>query len=148
MFCPNLRIWVRFVPLCLSLCSVACQFYHLQNGRFASQNGYFASNLPCFGAASSHLLPEYLCRINITSPLGELLFLPLACNLRHFTLHFVAFYLAFCCILPCVLRHFALRFAAFCLAFWCKTQLFLHRLCIYAVLKWLAHCCVQYPFLS
>ena len=50
-------------------------------------------------------------------------------------------------ILEGVLRHFALRFAAFCPAFWCKTQLFLHRLCIYSVFKWLAHCCVQCPFL-
>ena len=154
--------FVRFVSLCFSLCSVACQFYHLQNGHFASQNGHFASNLPCFGAAVLHLLPVFLCRINITSPLGELLFFifgvqfaafrpafcsVLPCVLLHFTLRFAAFYLAFCCILHCVLRHFALRFAAFCLTFYCKSAIVLHRLCIYAVFNWSAHCCVQYPFL-
>ena len=101
---------VRFVSLCISLCSVARQFYQLQNGHFASQNGHFASNLPCFGAAVLHLLPVYLCRINITSPLGELLFFI-------FGLQFAAFRPAFCSVLPCVLLHFTLRFAAFCTAF-------------------------------
>ena len=110
IFCPNLRLWVRFAPLCISLCSVARQFYHLQNGRFASQNGHFASNLPCFGAAVLHLLPVYLCRINITSPLWELL-------LFTFGLQFAAFRSAFCSVLPCVLLHFTLRFAAFRTAF-------------------------------
>ena len=162
LFCPNLRIWVRFAPLYLSLCSEARQFYHLQNGHFSSQNGHFASYLPCFGAAVLHLLPVFLCRINITSPLWELLFFTfglqfaafypafcsvLPCVLLRFTLRFAAFYLAFCGTLHCVLRHFALRFAAFCLTFYCKIAIVLHRLCIYAVLKWLAHCCVQYPFL-
>ena len=94
---------VRFVSLCISLCSVARQFYQLQNG-------HFASNLPCFGAAVLHLLPVYLCRINITSPLGKLLFFI-------FGLQFAAFYPAFCSVLPCVLLHFTLRFAAFCTAF-------------------------------
>jgi hypothetical protein len=89
---------------------VARQFYHLQNGRFASQNGHFASNLPCFGAAVLHLLPVYLCRINITSPLWELLFFT-------FGLQFAAFRSAFCSVLPCVLLHFTLRFAAFRTAF-------------------------------
>ena len=103
IFCPNLRLWVRFAPLCISLCSVARQFYQLQNG-------HFASNLPCFGAAVLHLLPVYLCRINITSPLGELLFFI-------FGLQFAAFRPAFCSVLPCVLLHFTLRFAVFCTAF-------------------------------
>ena len=101
---------MRFAPLCLSLCSVARQFYHLQNGHFASHNGHFASNLPCFGAAVLHLRPVFLCRINITSPLGELLFFT-------FGLQFAAFYPAFCSVLPCVLLHFTLRFAVFCIAF-------------------------------
>ena len=118
LFCPNLRIWVRFAPLCLSLCSVARQFYHLQNGHFASQNGHFASNLPCFGAAVLHLLPVFLCRINITSPLWELLFFT-------FGLQFAAFYPAFCSVLPCVLLHFTLRFATFCTAFCCILPCFL-----------------------
>ena len=102
---------VRFVSLCISLCSVARQFYHLQNGRFAS-------NLPCFGAANSHLLPEYLCCIKITSPLWGLLFFT-------FGLQFAAFRSAFCSILPCVLQRFALRFAAFCTAFCCILPYFL-----------------------
>ena len=101
---------VRFVSLCISLCSVARQFYQLQNAHFASQNGHFASNLPCFGAAVLHLLPVFLCRINITSPLWELLFFT-------FGLQFAAFYPAFCSVLPCVLLHFTLRFAVFCIAF-------------------------------
>ena len=109
-FCPNLRIWVRFAPLCLSLCSEARQFYHLQKGRFASQNGYFASNLRCFGAAVLHLLPVFLCCINIISPLWELLFFT-------FGLQIAAFYPAFCSVLPCVLQRFTLRFAVFCTAF-------------------------------
>ena len=96
---------VRFVSLCISLCSVARQFYQLQNG-------HFASNLPCFGAAVLHLLPVYLCRINITSPLWELLFFI-------FGVQFAAFRPAFCSVLPCVLLHFTLRFAAFCTAFCC-----------------------------
>ena len=103
---------VHFVSLCFSLCSVARQFYHLQNAHFASQNGHFASNLPCLGAANSHLLSEYLCRINITSPLWELLFFT-------FGLQIAAFSPAFCSVLPCVLQHFTLRFAAFCIAFCC-----------------------------
>jgi len=37
----------------------------------------------------------------------------------HFTLHFVAFLLAFSGILHCVLMLIALRFAANCTAFWC-----------------------------
>ena len=94
---------VRFVSLCFSLCSVARQFYH-------PQNGHFASYLPCFGAAVLHLLPVFLCRINITSPLWELLFFT-------FGLQFAAFYPAFCSVLPCVLLHFTLRFAVFCTAF-------------------------------
>lgn len=118
ILCPNLRLWVRFAPLCISLCSVARQFYHLQNGRFASQNGHFASNLPCFGAAVLHLLPVYLCRINITSPLWELLFFT-------FGLQFAAFRSAFCSVLPCVLLHFTLRFAAFRTAFCCILPYFL-----------------------
>ena len=146
---------VHFVSLCFSLCSVARQFYHLQNAHFASQNGHFSSNLPCFGAANSHLLPEYLCCIKITSPLWGLLFFT-------FGLQFAAFYPAFCSVLPCVLLHFTLRFAVFCTAFCgtlhcvllhfallfgAKAQLFLHRLCIYAVFNRPAHCCVQCPFL-
>ena len=42
--------------------------------------------------------------------------------LQHFTLRFVAFCLAFCCILPCILVHFALRFGAFRSAFCCILQ--------------------------
>ena len=123
ILCPNLRLWVRFAPLCLSLCSVACQFYHLQNGHFASHNGHFASNLPCFGAVVLHLLPVYLCRIKITSPLWGLLFFT-------FGLQFAAFYPAFCSVLPCVLLHFTLRFAVFCTAF-CGT---LHCVLLYFAL--------------
>jgi len=37
--------------------------------------------------------------------------------LQHFTLRFVAFCLAFWCILQCVLVHIALRFGAKCNAF-------------------------------
>ena len=102
---------VRFVSLCISLCSVARQFYQLQNGDFTS-------NLPCFGAAILHLLPEYLCRINITPPLWELLFFT-------FGLQFAAFRPAFCSVLPCVLLHFTLRFAALCTAFCCILPYFL-----------------------
>jgi hypothetical protein len=40
----------------------------------------------------------------------------------HFTLHFAAFYPAFCCILHCILVHFALRFGAFCPTLCCKWQ--------------------------
>ena len=36
---------------------------------------------------------------------------------QHFTLRFVAFCLAFWCILQCVLVHIALRFGAKCKAF-------------------------------
>ena len=42
--------------------------------------------------------------------------------LQHFTLRFVAFCLAFWCILPCVLVHIAVRFGAKCNAFCCKMQ--------------------------
>ena len=40
--------------------------------------------------------------------------------LQHFTLRFVAFCLAFWCILQCVLVQNAMRFDAKCNAFWCK----------------------------
>ena len=106
--CPNLRILCAFcITLLFSLLRVS---NHLQNAHFASQNGHFSSNLPCFGAANSHLLPEYLCCIKITSPLWGLLFFT-------FGLQFAAFYPAFCSVLPCVLLHFTLRFAVFCTAF-------------------------------
>ena len=42
--------------------------------------------------------------------------------LHHFTSRFVAFCLAFWCILQCVLVHIALRFGAKCSAFWCKMR--------------------------
>jgi len=65
-----------------------------------------------------------LYKHNITSG-GNCYFSPLACKLRHFTLRFVVFYLAFCCILPCVLPCFALRLAALCTAFCCILPYFL-----------------------
>ena len=39
--------------------------------------------------------------------------------LQYFTLRFVAFCLAFWCILQCVLVHITLHFGAYCSAFWC-----------------------------
>ena len=42
--------------------------------------------------------------------------------LQHFTLRFVAFCLAFWCILQCVLVQNAMRFDAKYNAFWCKMQ--------------------------
>ena len=42
--------------------------------------------------------------------------------LQHFTLRFVAFCLAFWCILQCVLVQNAMRFDAKYNAFWCKMR--------------------------
>ena len=43
-------------------------------------------------------------------------------TLLHLTLYFVAFCLAFCCILSRILVHIALRFGAKYTAFWCILQ--------------------------
>ena len=58
------------------------------------------------------------------------------CKIMHFTLHFVAFLLAFSGILHCVLMLNALRFAANCTAFWCQ----LHCVLVLIAVQFAANC--------